>query len=271
MRNKPSIHTTNIWQVVSLALLIVAVAAVIIASVSLTPVAGNVPSTEAEVLQKQLEFMLKMNSAFLGFLGIVGALLTWFFKNSLEDAKVVAARMVKEEMEGEIRTLAEKEFRYWERAAQPERVISQTLVDYYLPGGGPEPKEFYLVKQRGFRQVSFCESLEALRRSEADVVIADFQNCKTADGQRQCIVEKGNLSEKSEAWAITQIDAIRRSMSNKTVQAVLVVYIRGTIKYLYDPKFEDKYVLAANNQVTLVGHAGSGAYVAFGAQQASRP
>lgn len=47
-------------------------------------------------------------------------------------------------------------------------------------------------------------------------------------------------------------------------QTVLIVYIRGTVKYLYDPKFERRYVLPANNQVTLIGHAVNGAYTASG-------
>lgn len=150
MQNQSLTQTTTVWKAVSLGLLIIAVAAVIVAAVSLTPIAGDGPVSEAMVLQKQLEFMLKMNSAFLGFLGIIGALLTWFFKNNLEDAKAVAARMVREEMDGRVKALVEDEFRYWERMAKPERVISQTLVNYYLPEGGEEPEEFYLVRQRGF-------------------------------------------------------------------------------------------------------------------------
>ena len=261
-------QTQNFWKAISLGLLIVAVAAVIIAAVSLTPVAGDVPFTEAEVLQKQLEFILKMNSAFLGFLGIIGALLTWFFKNNLEDAKVVAAQMVREEMDGHIKARVEEEFLYWQRSAQPERVIGQTLVNYYLPEGQVEPDEFYLVKQRGFRQVLFCDRLEAVRRSEADVVIADFQNCKAADGQRRVLLtDRGWLTTESETWARAQIDAIRGVISEQTV---LVVYVRGMVGYLNDAKFENAYVLPANNQVTLVGHAGSGAYVAFGARQGNR-
>ncbi len=268
MRNTPQDQTNNFWKVTSLALLIVTVAAVIVAAVSLTPVAGEVASTEAEVLQKQLEFILKMSSAFLGFLGIIGALLTWFFKNNLEDAKVVAARMVREEMDGHIKALVAEEFRYWEMSAKTERVIGQTLVNYYVPEGRAEPPEFYLVKQRGFRQVLFCDRIEAIRRSAADVVIADFQNCKTADGQRQVVLtERGWLTAESEQWARAQIDAIRAVISDQTV---LVVYVRGIVSYLNDAKFEEAYVLPANNQVTLVGHAGSGAYVAFGARQQDR-
>ena len=269
MRNTDRTHQTTIfWQAVSLALLIIAAVAVIVAAVSLSPVAGNVVSTQAEVLQKQLEFLLKINSAFLGFLGIVGALLTWFFKNNLEDAKVVAARMVREEMDSHIKALVQEEFRYWEMSAKTERVIGQTLVDYYLPEGQSEPDEFYLVKQRGFRQVAFCDRLEAVRQSSADVVIVDLQNCKKVNQQRQVVLtERGWLTAESEQWARSQIDLIRGIVSEQTV---LVVYVRGIVSYLNDPKFESEYVLPANNQVTLLGHAGSGAYVAFGARQESR-
>ena len=268
MRNSAQSQANSLWKAASLALLILAVTAVIVVAVSLTPVAGEVASTEAEVLQKQLEFILKMNSAFLGFLGIIGALLTWFFKNNLEDAKVVAARMVREEMDGHIKALVQEEFRYWEMSAKAERVIGQTLVDYYLPEGKAEPDEFYLVKQRGFRQVAFCDRPETVRRSAADVVIIDLQNGKTADGQRQVVLaERGRLTAESEEWARSQIDSIRGVVSKQTV---LVVYVRGNVSYLNEPKFENEYVLPANNQVTLLGHAGNGAYVAFGARQESR-
>jgi hypothetical protein len=268
MRNSAQAQANIFWKAASLALLIVAVMAVIIAAVSLTPVASQVPSTEAAVLQKQLEFILKMNSAFLGFLGIIGALLTWFFKNNLEDAKVVAARMVREEMDGHVKALVKEEFRYWEMSAKTERLIGETLVDYYLPEGLKEPDEFYLVKQRGFRQVLFCDHLEAIRRSSADVVIVDLQNCRTPSGQRQALLgERGWLTAESEAWARDHIDSIRGVIS---AQTVLVVYVRAIVSYLNDPKFENEYVLPANNQVTLVGHAGNGAYVAFGARATNR-
>ncbi len=81
------------------------------------------------------------------------------------------------------------------------------------------------------------------------------------------MTDRGWLTPESEEWARSQIDEIREAISDQTV---LVVYVRGTVGYLNDPKFEEAYVLPANNQVTLVGHAGSGAYVAFGARQSRR-
>jgi len=80
----------------TLILLIAACIAIITMAVNMSPSSGQAGQVESEVLARQLEFILKMNSAFLGFLGIIGALLTWFFKNNLEDAKKVASQMVRE-------------------------------------------------------------------------------------------------------------------------------------------------------------------------------
>lgn len=244
-----------------LSLIIAISVIIIIGAVNLSPASGQAGQVDAEVLAKQLEFILKMNSAFLGFLGIIGALLTWFFKNNLEDAKEVASKMVREEIDQHIRERVRDEFRYWEMSARTERVVGQTLVNYYLPNGAAEPREFFLVQNRGFRQTLFCSRSEEVRRSEADVVVLDAQNWKT-DGQRVVTLnELGWLSDESHAKVKEQIDLLLAMLSK---QVVLVVYVRGIVKYLNDPKFEALYVLPANNQVTLLGHAVNGAYVAYG-------
>lgn len=247
----------NVMKWLGLAFLIVAATAVIIGSVNLSPASGQAAQVEAEVLAKQLEFILKMNSAFLGFLGIIGALLTWFFKNNLEDAKQVAAQMVREELDAHIKDRVKEEFRYWEQSAKTERVIGQTLVDYYLPDSTDPPKEYELLTQRGFRQVLFCDRLETIRRSSGDVVILDCQNWVLPSGQRLMTLPPSDR----EPHIREQIDHLLRLLSPTVV---LVVYIRGTVQYLYDPKFETRYVLAANNQVTLISHVANGAYVALG-------
>lgn len=253
------------------ATLIFAIAAsvsIITIAVNLSPVSGQAGQVESEVLAKQLEFILKMNSAFLGFLGIIGALLTWFFKNNLEDAKEVASKMVRDEVDQHIKKRVQEEFRYWEMSTHTERVVGQTLVNYYLPNGTDEPREFSHVNNRGFRQVLFCTRLEEVRRSTADVVILDAQNWKTDKGQRVVVLnERGWLTDESHTQIKEQIDLLLRMLSR---QAVLVVYVRGIVKYLNDPKFDALYVLPANNQVTLLGHAVNGAYVAYGDRISNR-
>lgn len=252
----------EILKLITIAFLVIASTVFIFSAVSLTPASSQASSVEAEVLAAQLEFILKMNSAFLGFLGIIGALLTWFFKNNLEDAKAVAAKMVREELDQHIQARVKEEFRYWEMSARTERVIGQTLVNYYLPNGVDEPHEFDLVRNRGFRQVLFCSRTEEVRSASADVVIFDAQNWKTEQGERVVsLTDRGWLADTSEQQVKHQIDVLRAIIGS---HVVLVVYVRGIVAYLNDAKFEKVYVLPANNQVTLLGHTVNGAYVAYG-------
>lgn len=265
MRNQQKAFEYLKW--ITLILAIAASVAIITIAVNISPGSGQAGQIESEVLAKQIEFILKMNSAFLGFLGIIGALLTWFFKNSLEDAKEVAGKMVRSELDKHIQERVQDEFRHWEMSARTERVVSQTLVNYYLPNGVEEPREFSLVNNRGFRHVLFCGRLEEVRRSSADVVILDVQNWTTESGQSIVQTERGKLIDESEQQVKKQIDSLRRMISD---HVVLVVYVRGTVNYLYDPKFASEFVLPANNHVTLLGHAVNGAYVAYGDRIASQ-
>lgn len=249
----------------TLMLAIAASVAIITMAVNLSPSSAQAAKIESEVLAKQLEFILKMNSAFLGFLGIIGALLTWFFKNNLEDAKQVASQMVREELDQHIQSKIETELRFWEMGARTERVVSQSLVNYYLPKGTREPREFFLVKNRGFRQVLFCSRLEEIRRSSADVVIFDAQNWTDPPNQPVVHTDKGWLTPESEERVKAEINQLEAILSDQTV---LVVYVRGTVAYLNEPRFAEKFVLPANNQVTLLGHVVNGVYVAYGDRRA---
>ena len=251
----------------TLVLVIAASVAIITMAVNLSPSSAQAGKVESEVLAKQLEFILKMNSAFLGFLGIIGALLTWFFKNNLEDAKQVASQMVREELDQHIQRKVETEFRFWEMGARTERVVSQSLVNYYLPNGSRAPREFFLVKNRGFRQVLFCSRLEEIRRSSADVIILDVQNWVDSSNQPVVRTEKGRLTEDSENQVKAEIQKLEAILSEAMV---LVVYVRGNVSYLNEPKFAEKFVLPANNQVTLLGHVVNGVYVAYGDRIANR-
>jgi hypothetical protein len=263
-------NQSQIFQWLKWATLVLAIAAsvaIITMAVNLSPSSAQAGKVESEVLAKQLEFILKMNSAFLGFLGIIGALLTWFFKNNLEDAKQVASQMVREELDQHIQRKVETEFRFWEMGARTERVVSQSLVNYYLPNGSRAPREFFLVKNRGFRQVLFCSRLEEIRRSSADVIILDVQNWVDSSNQPVVRTEKGWLTEDSENQVKAEIQKLEAILSEAMV---LVVYVRGTVSYLNEPKFAEKFVLPANNQVTLLGHVVNGVYVAYGDRIANR-
>lgn len=255
------------WLLISL--LIVLVVGILFFAVSLPPASGQSGAADAELLTKQIDFILKMNSAFLGFLGIIGALLTWFFKNNLEDARKVAGDMVRKELDERIKTLVKDEFDYWERTVQPERLVGETLVDYFLPEATQDRhdiSELRLLELRGFRKpVRFCTASSRLRSLRGDVTILDLQNWQTAAG-----AFVGLPDDQKEAKAAEMVNHLLNDILSDS--AVLIVYFRGYINSLnrIQPPSENQYLLVANNPVTLIGHAANGAYVAYSDRATNR-
>lgn len=239
-------------------------------------------------LMNQIEFLKQENQALsssfsqyvdamkwnLTVLAGLAAVLTavggWIFKNNLDDAKKVAREMIDRRVEGQISALVDARVEEVARTLRREQVIGTTYVDYYLPNSTQEPLEFSLLKARQFRDVRPVRDLEAMRRSPGDVVVLDLQNWVLPSGQ-----QFAELAESErEAQAQQQIDWLLEILPPSTV---LVVYIRGTVKYLY--RISDglktgskghRYVLPANNPVTLVGNTADGAYVALGDRAVSR-
>ncbi len=252
-----------------LILLIALVVTVLYLSVSLPPASGQAASADSELLAQQLEFMLKMNTAFLGFLGTVGVLLTWFFKNNLDDAKEVAGDLVERELNSRIKAIAKEEFEYLERTILSERIVGDTLVNYYLPEATVSSdaiREIELLEIRGFKQpVRFCTTERQLRSRSGDVTVLDLQNRVLPSGK--AFPEISREEKKAEAeQLVTQL------FHNLLPQsAVLVVYSQGQIDGLFSikPKHKTQYLLAANNPVTLLGHVANGAYVAYGDRKSS--
>lgn len=261
MQPRKTDHLSKWLKWFALICIIAASVIVIVGAVNLSPSSAQAGQIESEVLAKQLEFILKMNSAFLGFLGIIGALLTWFFKNNLEDAKEVAGEIVQNELDKRVKALIDDEIQALTRSMRPERVVSRTIVSYYLPNGKQKPREFFLIEHRGFHQVLFCNRLEDVRRSDADVIVLDVQNWEISPDKPVVQLNKGWLVPDSEKQVQEEIDALRARLPK---HIVLVIYIRGNVSYLNHPNLESLYVLPANNQVTLLGHIVNGAHVAYG-------
>ncbi|MGD1932342.1 MAG: hypothetical protein ACFB12_25895 [Leptolyngbyaceae cyanobacterium] len=257
---QPSQPAVGKWFLISL--LIVLVVGVIFFAVSLPPASGQSGTADTELLTKQIDFILKMNSAFLAFLGIVGALLTWFFKNNLEDAKKIAGDIVRRELDERIKALVQDEFDDWERTVQPERLVSKTRLNYFLPDDTRERQdisEVRLLELRGFRKpISFCTTKEGLSSLHGYVTILDLQNWQTSSG---LFTELSDNQQ--EVKSAEMVHDLLNNILPET--AVLVVYFRGHIKNLnrIEPSSENQYLLIANNPVTLVGHAANGAYVAY--------
>jgi|GEM_PF-823158 len=189
-------------------------------------------------------------------LGLFGTFLTlavtWVFKNNLDDARKIAREMIEARVNQQVGALIDAKVDDVKRTLQREQVIVSTLVDYYLPGSG-QPDEFYLLQARKFRSVRLLHKLEEMRQDCGDVIVLDLQNWVMASGQRFVDLPE----EEREAQAQEQIDALLRILPPSTV---VIVYIRLTIKYLF--RVTNRYVLPANNPVTLVGNTADGAYVA---------
>lgn len=180
-----------------------------------------------------------------------------------QEAEAQIPRLV----ETEVGALIRAEVANVERTLRREQVISSTVVDYYFPNGISEPKEAELLRARKFKNIHFCpdiqalSSIQALRRSPSDVVILDLINYVTATGQAFPSLQE----QDRESEAKQLIDTLLNFLPNSTV---LIVYVNvpPPLKYLNSiPK--NRYVLPANNPITLVGNAADGAYVAVGDRQ----
>jgi hypothetical protein len=251
----------------------------------------SVPTTapEVELLRRQLEFLKDSNtrlsdsfSKFVGgiqliftvfsiLFGVVAGLAVYLFGKNLSETKDLirqsvdqASQQIRRDAETQITDLVRLEVDSLRRTLRRERVISSTLVDYYLPdashlpGTNIEPDEVQFLRTRGFQQVRFSDELQKLRQLPGDVVVLDLENWVDRVGQKFSTLPPAE----QEAKAAEQIDALLDILPNSTV---VVVFIRGIIKYIYTIK--NRYVVPANSSVTLVGNVADAAYVVAGSQQ----
>ncbi|MBE9063108.1 YtxH domain-containing protein [cf. Phormidesmis sp. LEGE 11477] len=285
----------GIWA--ALFILASSIITVLYVSISLPPALGQT-EVNSDLLTRQLEFVLRMNTAFLGFLGITGSIAAYFFgksfkefqdlsKDNIQDIskaakeklnrvhessaieiqKAVEAIQQKAEREvsylidNEIRERVRTEVRNVQRILQRERVISSTSIDYYLPGGNPNkaPREIELLKAREFKDVQYFTKLEELRPNASDVVVLDLIHF---------LMKENKFAEASKEVRDSTAAPILESLLQLFPKAsVLIVYVNSR-PFLGGLDSDERYILAANSPITVVGNAADGAYVAKGARQA---
>lgn len=245
---------------------------------------------DVELLKSQLEFLKQSYSEFVEtikiifiVLGIAGAVAAYFFGKSFRDLQIFArenierihdfsetaskeaVEQVRRKAETEVAYLVEHEARDIVRAevrniariVKKEQVIGTTQVDYYLPGGDREPKEVSLLRAREFGDVVFFTQLGELRTQESDVVVLDLENFKTEAGDAFA----GLAPDARDAIAQPIIDDLLERLPQSSVLIVFVSYPQ--IRHI-NVVAKERYVLAANGSITLVGNAADGAYVAKG-------
>lgn len=233
------------------------------------------PSPEVELLQSQLEFILTINTVFLGFLSILAGILTWFFKSNLDDAKEMATRLVRQELSDHIDPLIKAEAANLQRTFRTEQIIGNTVVDYYAPPSlGKEPLEYHLLKGRGFLDVRLWHPERRPQGRFGSVLVIDFVNCDLLalpeiaspndDVRKVGYVKRDRLVN----------DTIQTLIELRVGRPIWVIYVRpgmgriGAIDQLTTHFPEDvKYYSSANTPVALMGAVVDSAYVAYGDRQ----
>lgn len=279
------------------------VVAVLYFFISLPPALGQAANVDSELLAKQLEFVLKMNTAFLGFLGIAGSIAAYFFgksfkefqefskenvrdiykaseekiqrihesseaeiKKAIESIREKAQREVSYLIDGEVRETVRAEVRSVQRILERERVISSTSVDYYLPGGMShpieEPQEVELLRAREFKNVQYFTEISELRPKSSDVVVLDLIHFSTVAGEAF-----KELSKEERDSAAKPI--LEELMNLFPKSSVLIVYVNSR-PFLGGIDSDERYILAANSPITVVGNTADGAYVAKGARKVAQ-
>ena len=237
-----------------------------------TPAASPKAATasEVELLKSQLQFVRDMNVAFLGFLAIVGGLLAWFFNKSLEDAKRLAREIVRQELLNHVTPLVQSESEYIMRSLKTEQVIGGTVVDYYLVAAGAEPKEYQLLKARGFLKVRFWNARKLPDKRLGSILVFDFVNSDVLSLPGLQDPDRAKQAEALQKRDALINEKIAEIIDRKLGFPILVIYTRpGTgriaaIDQLLDTFPEIKYYTAANTPIALMGGVVDAAYVAFG-------
>jgi hypothetical protein len=227
-------------------------------------------ASEVELLKSQLEFLKWMNTAFLGLLGFLGALLTWFFNKNLEDAKRLARELVRQELVNHINPLIEAEAKNVVRTLRTEQVIGDTVVDYYSPSAETEPVEYQLLQGRGFLKVRFWNAVHQPTARLGSVLVIDFVNSEILQipglSDPDDEIRKAAYQER-EAIVTEKIHDI---VNLRLGKPILVIYVRPgsgrieSIDKLTTNIPEIKFYSSANTPVALMGAVVDSAYVAYG-------
>ncbi|NEQ47594.1 MAG: hypothetical protein F6K00_30250 [Leptolyngbya sp. SIOISBB] len=233
------------------------------------------PTAEVELLKNQLEFILRLNTVFLGFLAFLGGLLTWFFKSNLDDAKEMASRMVRQELTDHIEPLIKAEASNIQRTFRTEQIISNTVVDYYIPvSPTKDPLDYHLLRGRGFLDVRLWHPDRKPQGRWGSVLVIDLVNCDLL-----ALPEIASPEDEVRKVGYRKRDQLVNEVIQGLIELrigrpILVVYVRpgmgriGAIDQLTTNFPEDiKYYSSANTPVALMGAVVDSAYVAYGDRQ----
>lgn len=215
---------------------------------------------------------MKWNLTVLAGLAVVlSAVGGWIFKNSLDDAKEMAGRIVRQELTNHIEPLIESESANLQKTLRTEQIIGNTVIDYYLPGlSNSQLTEYALLKNRGFLQVRRWDTEHKPEGRFGSVLVIDFVNCNLLD--LPGLTDESDGVRKVAYQQREQLvnDTVRDLVELRIGSPIIVVYVRPgsgrltAIDKLTTTFPELKYYASANTPVSLMGAVVDSAYVAYG-------
>lgn len=206
-----------------------------------------------------------------GLAAVLAAVGGWIFKNSLDDAKEMATRIVRQELMNSIEPLIRTESENLQKTLQTEQIISGTVIDYYLPQPvSTTITEYELLKNRGFLDVRCWDSQHTPEGRFGSVLVADFVNCDLLN-----LPGLTHESDEVRRQAHQERDRIVNEIIHGLVELrignpIIVAYVRpgfgrlAAIDQLTTTFPELRYYASANTPVSLMGTVVDSAYVAYG-------
>lgn len=217
---------------------------------------------------KSLNFYLVV---IVAIVGIVGAVAAYLFGKTLQETKNIADQIAKTEVNRVVSAAITKEvnrrFPKLEedikqdvnrsvsqtldrriedvtRAIEREGVIGSTQIAYFVPNNRSKPKEFNFLKNRGFKEVSFCQEIQQIG-SQYDVLVLDFFTQEFTNEEKQEIVTQIRFLPKS---ALVIYHSFRPPIPQKVFDIL---------------DLQQVYYTPANNPVALIGRVVDAAQMAY--------
>lgn len=223
-----------------------------------------------------IEAMTWTMTMLAGLAAILTAVGGWIFKNSLDDAKEMATRIVRQELTNSIEPLIQAESNNLQKTLQIEQIISSTVVDYYIPQAvGDSITEYALLKNRGFLDVRRWDSSHQPNGRFGSVLVVDFVNCdllnlpglsaQSDEARRAAYQERDQIVN----------ETIRNLVELRIGWPIIVAYVRpgfgrlAALEQLTTTFPELRYYASAKTPVSLMGAVVDSAYVAYGDRKAA--
>ncbi|TVQ26033.1 MAG: hypothetical protein EA367_00480 [Leptolyngbya sp. DLM2.Bin15] len=224
--------------------------------------ATNPSASPTEVIELLKESNKALSDSFSQFidamrfvlvvLGILGGVITFIFGKNLNDARQVAKEAVTQEVNRRVRDIVDDEIARVQRLLDPERVVSDTDVDYIAPQHqGEKPEEVRALKIRGFRRVEFKSQVPS-RGLAGHIAILDMVNTS--------VLEMSNDDDEKDQLLEEYIKQITQLIPDSTI---LIAYVNGHFNAVSRLFKSRKYAASANMPVRLISTVADSAYLAY--------